>query len=322
MAPRHDALKEHLRDRLAIWDPARLDVLPERKRAEVEFHNLDRERTVEAQRTRDEVALHANRKWYDVAESSRQYVERWLAAESPGSVFLDYACGDGLTAIRAAECGSSLSIGLDLSDVSIRNARADAEARSVSKNCIFIQGDCEHTELPDASIDRVVCSGMLHHLELDAAYRELRRILRPGGKILCIEALRHNPLIGWYRSRTPHMRTEWESQHILGVEALREAQRYFAIGDVRYWHLCSLGTVPFRRTPIFRPLLALTDTADRLLLHLPGIRRLAWQFSFELLYPVRTVETVATHAEDSMTRPVERTGGMWATTSKVLTVRS
>ncbi len=53
--------------------------------------------------------------------------------------------------------------------------------------------------LDDNYIDAIICSGMLHHLDLSYAFLELRRILRAEGKILAaIEALNYNPAIKLY----------------------------------------------------------------------------------------------------------------------------
>ncbi len=190
--------------------------LSERKRKEIEFHDRDRDRTQMPSPGSDTYErFYGNKKYYAATERSKSYVEQWLATNVRGKVFLDYACGNGKQAIAAARSGASLSIGIDISAVSVQNARADAAAAGVSGNSRFVQGDAENTRLPDGSIDVILCSGMLHHLDLSYAFPELRRILAPGGKILCVEALDYNPAIKFYRWRTPEMRTEWEAAHIL-----------------------------------------------------------------------------------------------------------
>ena len=105
------------------------------------------------------------------------------------------------------------------------------------KNVEFFQADAEDTKLPDNSIDTIICSGMLHHLDLSFAFPELRRILKPGGKILAIEALDYNPLIKIYRMMTPDMRTEWEKAHILSLKDVDFASRFFKINSIKYWHI-------------------------------------------------------------------------------------
>src|SRR5262249_22557726 len=154
---------------------------------------------------------------------SKRWVEQWIGDSVPGKVFLDYACGNGKQAILAAKSGAALAIGIDISRVSVENARADASSAGVGANTRFVQADAENTMLPDESVDVVLCSGMLHHLDLSYALPELRRILVPGGKILAVEALDYNPAIKIYRWLTPAMRTEWEAAHILSLRDVRFA---------------------------------------------------------------------------------------------------
>ena len=104
----------------------------------------------------------------------------------------------------AAECGASLSLGFDISGVSVQNARKSADEKYLK--ILDFSKPMKNTMLPDNCIDTVICSGMLHHLDLNFAFPELKRILKPGGKILAVEALDYNPLIKIYRLLTPDMR--------------------------------------------------------------------------------------------------------------------
>ncbi len=282
-----ETLERNLESRQGFWSRERLEGLEDRKREEIEFHNLDRAQGESVEKERTELDMHANRKWYSVTMPSRRYVQQWVDTHARGKVFLDYACGLGEVAIQAASAGATLSVGLDISDESIGLARAAAVQKGVEANCRFVQGDCEATEFPDSSFDTIICSGMLHHLDLDRAYAELRRILRPGGRILCVEALAHNPLIQLYRDRTPTMRTAWEAQHILGVPDALRARQWFAMGEMKFWHLFDLGSVPLRATPFGGAALGVGRVIDTVALRVPGLRRMAWQFTFELLHPSR-----------------------------------
>lgn len=292
-----DELINHLHLRQRIKSPAWMDQLEDRKKEEIEFHNFERERhdstVIAAQKKQD---IYANRKYYSVSGRSKAWVDSWLECHVRGKVFLDYACGNGFRAIQAAQSRARLAIGLDISDVSVQNAREAADAAGVGQHCCFIQGDCEATELPDESVDTILCSGMLHHLNLDRAYLELHRILKPGGRLLGVEALGHNPGIQCYRNCTPHLRTEWEAKHILKMRDIRQAEIYFQRGETKFWHLAVLAAVPFRQTALFGAALAIGNACDSLLMAAPGIRLMAWQVTFELIKPFAFAGATTTDA--------------------------
>jgi ubiquinone/menaquinone biosynthesis C-methylase UbiE len=259
--------------------------LTSRKRAELEFHNRDRDKELMANLPQDTYELlYGNKKYYGTTNLSRSYIDNWLATEAPGKVFLDYACGNGAMALAAAHLGADVAIGVDISDVSIRNARENANAAGVGDRCVYLQGDCENTGLPDNSIDVILCSGMLHHLDLSFAFPELRRVLRPGGKILCVEALNYNPVIKAYRLMTPSMRTDWEKNHILSLRDVRFAKRFFEVEDIRYWHVLSVFAAYFTRFPRLMGLLqGMADSFDQVLTRVPLAQLMAWQFTFVLV---------------------------------------
>jgi len=276
-SPNGSNLRQQIEALGRITNDQWLASLSERKKRELEFHNRDRDRQAEQTLSQDDFEkYYANKKYYSTVRQSTNYVDAWLAKHVPGKVFLDYACGNGGQAIKAAKMGPALSIGFDISSVSVQNATNDAQAAGL-KNTVFFQADAENTKLPDRCIDVILCSGMLHHLDLSHALPELRRILAPGGRILAVEALDYNPLIKLYRMLTPAMRTDWEKAHILGLNDVEFAGRFFALGELRYWHITSYAAA-------FAPkLLGLLDAIDRLLSRLPWIQRMAWIFTFELL---------------------------------------
>lgn len=268
-------------------DPAAIAQLSERKRKELEFHNLHRDpKTVETVAKDTYELMYGNKKYYSTVQLSRQYIHDWLAKHVPGKVFLDYACGNGEMTRTAARLGTKLAIGLDISDVSVANGQRAAREEGLD-NCLFVQGDCEKTGLPDESVDVILCSGMLHHLDLSYAFPELRRILKKGGVILALEALDYNPLIKIYRNLTPAMRTDWEKNHILSMKDLEFAERFFRVEEVRFWHLSSVAAAYIRsNASVQRRLLAVLDKVDSFLLRLPLIKLMSWQFTFELHRPV------------------------------------
>ena len=258
----------------------------ERKAAEAVFHDAKVDRRGGRRGSADlPEAQRGNKRFYSTVAKSRAYTYRWIERQAPGRVVLDYACGQGELALRAARAGAELAIGVDISRTSIANARANAAEDGLEGNSFFFQGDCEATGLPDECADLLICSGMLHHLNVKNAFPEMRRVLRPGGVCLAVEALDYNPLVKLYRRLTPKLRTAWEQEHILSHRELRLARRYFEVREVRYWHLASIAAAGLRGTPLFRAALAVGNSIDAVLLRVPPIAYLAWQFSFELHKP-------------------------------------
>ena len=277
-----EALQQRLKQIEAIADEQWLSSLSDRKRKELEFHDADRDAArIETLDKETHEKIYGNRKYYDATGMSKDYVDQWLQENCRGRIFLDYACGNGRNAIKAAKWGAALAIGIDISRVSVENAKREADREGLQETTWFVQADAENTLLPDNSVDLIVCSGMLHHLDLSYAFPELRRILKPGGRILAMEALNYNPAIKLYRYLTPEMRTDWEKAHILGLQDLRFARQCFIVANIRYWHITSV-IAPYVRMMGILPAL---NWLDWYLTRIPLVRLMAWIFTFELIKP-------------------------------------
>jgi ubiquinone/menaquinone biosynthesis C-methylase UbiE len=254
-----------------------IDSLELRKQLEIDFHDRyrDRELAIDLDKNTFE-QIHGSQRYKSIMTDTDNYMYNWVEREANNRVFLDYCCGDGGTAIHAAMSGSILSIGIDLSLVSINNAWKSVEKIGL-ENVYFVQADAEHTKLPDNSIDRIICCGVLHHLDIANAFPELHRILVDGGKVLVIEALNYNPAFKLYRYLTPYMRTEWEKAHILSLKDVNYAKNFFEIRDIRYWHILRL------LGPHFSKLDNLFRSLDQILTKIPLVQLMSWVFSFEMI---------------------------------------
>jgi len=227
----------------------------------------------------------SNVKYYSVATGSEKYYQDWLRQRcTPGKKVLDYCCGNGENGIYSAQFGADV-IGIDISPQGIENCRLNAVREGVDKNCRFEVMDAEATQFPDNSFDVIVEYGALHHLDYPKAMTELHRIIKPTGEIICVEALRHNPLIHLYRRMTPDLRTAWEVEHILTVQHLDQSREYFEEVNTKFFHLASLAAVPFRKTSIFKPLRGMLDRIDESILKRPWIGKYAWIMVFTMAKP-------------------------------------
>ena len=162
------------------------------------------------------------RQFYDQKRSSYARVRSWITRaigefdregevqdyyDPAGKVVLDYGCGEGRLTFDLLDKGARRVTGIDVSQARVEAARARAEERGVTDRCEFLVADAHATGFPDASFDLVVGSDVLHHLELERALREIRRVLKPGGRAVFAEPLAHNPILRAGRYLTPSART-------------------------------------------------------------------------------------------------------------------
>lgn len=227
----------------------------------------------------------SNIKFYSITNSSEAYKQVWLKGKcGKGTKVLDFACGNGENGIYAAQCGADTT-GIDISPEGVENANLNAVAAGVADHCKFLVMDGENMDFPDSSFDFAVEYGALHHVDLERAMSELARVLKPMGEMICIEALRHNPFIHWYRRRTPHLRTKWEVEHIMGVQDLDVVKAHFQQINLKFFHLAVLAAVPFRKTSLFQPLRSLFDRIDSALLKNSTLGKFGWIMIFTISMP-------------------------------------
>jgi|SRR5580658_3635428 ubiquinone/menaquinone biosynthesis C-methylase UbiE len=136
-------------------------------------------------------------KWY--AKNTRKDLDEFKALAKRmstnlpgGSRVLEVAPGPGYFAIELAKLGKCKITGLDISNTFVDIARKNALGEGVQVN--FQRGNASSMPLPDASFDLIVCRAAFKNFaEPVAALKEMRRVLRPGGKALIIDLRRDAP---------------------------------------------------------------------------------------------------------------------------------
>src|SRR5262245_31481188 len=105
----------------------------------------------------------------------------------PGARLLDAGCGRGAMAVRLAEAvgPDGTIVAIDKSQEALTAARQFAATSSVADRVTIRQDDLLALPFDDATFDLAWCSYVLHHIaDPVAAARELRRVVRPGGRVV------------------------------------------------------------------------------------------------------------------------------------------
>ncbi|WP_135303985.1 class I SAM-dependent methyltransferase [Haloarcula amylovorans] len=107
----------------------------------------------------------------------------WSTDERPeldGADFVELGCGGGQATVGAAREGVETAVGLDFSTAQLRHARSLRNLYGVDAE--FVAGDVTDTPFADDAFD-IAYSGWVYFMieDIEAAFREARRVLRDGG---------------------------------------------------------------------------------------------------------------------------------------------
>jgi ubiquinone/menaquinone biosynthesis C-methylase UbiE len=110
-----------------------------------------------------------------------------LSDLAAGDALVDIGCGPGAAARHAARLGAAV-LGIDPAPVMLRVARllTSRFAHPVR----YAEGSAEALPLPDSSVTVAWSIASVHHWDdVDAGLQEVRRVLKPGGRLVAIERL-------------------------------------------------------------------------------------------------------------------------------------
>ena len=127
------------------------------------------------------------REFFDRVEQHR-YEKEWHIpaaadfASTHGLKVLEIGCGVGTDGLQFARAGA-IYTGVDLTEAAVELARKNFESAQIPGE--FRVSDAEKLDFPDESFDIVYSHGVLHHTpHIEAAVREIHRVLKPGGRAI------------------------------------------------------------------------------------------------------------------------------------------
>jgi len=127
----------------------------------------------------------------------------YLLGAVDGRRVVDFGCGSGANTALLADRGAHVWA-IDISEDLLRLGQRRLAVSGRAGGATFIAGSAHDLPFPDASIDVVFGMAILHHLDLDLVSREVRRVLKPGGRAIFKEPVRNSAAIRVARSLIPY----------------------------------------------------------------------------------------------------------------------
>lgn len=242
----------------------------------MQHSRIENERIFHNNRFTEEVRDAQGKYYASIKHGSKNFDDKVLGACRNADV-LEYGCGSAIQGIRVARQARSLT-GIDISAVAIEDAQNAAE-RAGLVNTDYQVMNAEDMTFDSASFDVVFGRGIIHHLDLELAFRNIARVLRPGGVAIFWEPLGHNPILNRYRDLTPQARTP--DEHPLLRQDFELAGRYFDLGKLQFYGLTTILSVPMRDTAVGEAVLSATAKLDQMIFKTPA-RWMAWHVLMDM----------------------------------------
>ena len=215
---------------------------------------------------------------YDFAKNSKTLFNDIVTNINPGDNILEIGCGTNTISKKIVDMDANITI-IDISEKAIEIAKQHFQEGIINISCVVM--DAENLKFNDNSFDLVYGSGILHHLSIEKAIVEIKRVLKKDGRAIFYEPLGHNILINFFRSLTPGLRSE--DEHPLLINDLELIKEHFPLTKFHYFYFLSLITIPFVKFPIFKGLIRFINRIDKLLNKIfPFIKKYNWVIIIEI----------------------------------------
>lgn len=138
------------------------------------------------------------------AASFAGVANHWLLGRiEPGAIVLDLGCGSGTDLLIAAQMAGEYgrAVGVDMT-LSMLDRAANSAGEMGLVNVELHEGLIEQVPLPDASVDAVISNGVIDLVpDKDAAFDEIDRVLKPGGRLQFADVVIHHEVSEDARAR-------------------------------------------------------------------------------------------------------------------------
>jgi ubiquinone/menaquinone biosynthesis C-methylase UbiE len=149
-----------------------------------------------------------------------------------GKTILEIGCGTGEISVWFAKNNATI-YGMDISNESIAIANRRSAENGTGDKTHFLVSPAEHTSFANDFFDIVFINVSLHHLEVETALQEIKRILKPTGLFVAVEPFVFSKTIQNIRTskivtKLYPVRQETPTERILFADDLLAIQKVFS----------------------------------------------------------------------------------------------
>lgn len=186
---------------------------------------------------------------------------------------LSIGCGTGSFETFLARNNNRITA-IDISPESIKKLEQTLHDEGVSNVQTKLM-DAENLDFEDKTFDLIYGIAILHHLDLQNAIPEFKRVLKDNGRLLFIEPPANNYLVNRYRNSTPHMRSKFE--HPLTDKDIRFIQNYFKTNISGFNMLITVMPSFVRHSKNFKFFRNVLSSTDKFLMNLfPSLKKYSY----------------------------------------------
>ena len=201
------------------------------------------------------------------------YEQKIAELVRPSNLVLELGAGAGLHTRALLQTGAQVTAS-DISSNSLSLLKQ--RFQSTPGNLKTVVADMESLPFEASSFDVITSAGSLSYGDPQVVDAEIRRVLRPGGMLICVDSLNHNPV---YRAnRWIHYLRGNRSRSTL--KRMPDLAHIMALGDgfsnvsVHYFGALSFAMPVFASLSGENTAQAVSDRVDQLI----GVKRLAFKF--------------------------------------------
>lgn len=214
-----------------------------------------------------------------------------LLGRLEGKKLLDYGAGDGWNTICFAKAKANVTA-MDISEKGVELIKKKASANSVNEYVHAEVQNCYGTTFESNTYDIIYGGGILHHLDVEAAGKEVSRILHPGGVAVFFEPIRDTKIMDYVKAvvffflrRKALKETEHEAP--ITTTKIHSLEQYFNVVRFRYFNILTSASL-LVKSEILRWILLRVDYF--LIEYIPGFKRLGRAVVIELREPIKICE--------------------------------